>query len=78
MKWQWYLWKGRGDGVEERWRDRDTGEVENNAGGTETPEKWRTTVSICVWREMEEDVCVKKEGNGEMGKMGIFGVCGNK
>ena len=30
------------------------------------------------WREREEDVCGKKEGNGEMGKMGTLPVCGKK
>ena len=31
-----------------------------------------------VWKEREEDVCGKKEGDRERGKMEIFGVCGKK
>ena len=31
-----------------------------------------------MWKEREEDVCEKKEGNGKRGKMEIFGVCEKK
>ena len=48
--------------LEECRRDQDTGEVEGSV----------------VWKERKEDVCGKKDGNGEMGKIGIFGVCGKK
>ena len=42
------------------------------------PKTWRCPVVIGVWEKREEDVCGKKEGNGTMGNLGIFGVCGNK
>ena len=43
-------------------------ECRKNARETKMPEMWKGPVVICVWEEREEDVCGKKEGNGEMGK----------
>ena len=67
--------EGRGDGVEERRRDRDTRKTEDDAGGSKW--RWPFEFVLCVERK-EGDVCGKKEGNGEMGKMGIFDVCGKE
>ena len=68
-----YLWKMR-------WCRglRTLEECRRNAGETVMLEKWTVPVQICVWKEREEDVCGKKEGNEGRGKMGIFGVCGKK
>ena len=41
-------------------------------------EMWRCQVVICVWEEREDDIYGKKEENGRMGNLEIFGVCGKK
>ena len=58
--------------------DVDEWDCRRNAGDMPEKQKRRTRGGLCFvcGKKGDEDVCGKKEGNGGMGSLGNFGVCG--